>query len=114
MEVLSSPHDPLDRISGEVVNEESEEEDEEEEDQDLDDCPFEVVPDDVSNGFDGIEEPHERGVGSIWSLQSLGFFSSVTGRVLVSLIGWQQNQLCLNFSLKKKNRFVKLVIFSGL
>ena len=32
--------------------------------EDLDDGPLVVVPDDVANGLDGVQEPHEGGVGT--------------------------------------------------
>ena len=53
-------HDPLDGISGQGVEEEDQEDDEGEPAQDLDDGPLVVVPDDVADRLDRVQEPHER------------------------------------------------------
>ena len=53
---------PLDGVAGEGVEEEREEDDEAEPEEDLDDGPLVVVPDDVTDRLDRVQEPHERRV----------------------------------------------------
>ena len=58
----SGSHQFLDRVARQSVEEHGKKEDEEEPKEDLDDGPLVVVPDDVADGLDGVQEPHERGV----------------------------------------------------
>ena len=60
---LSRAEDPLDGVTGQSVEEEGEEYDEADPEEDLDDGPLVVVPDDVPNGLDRVQEPHEGRVG---------------------------------------------------
>ena len=56
------PQHSFDRVSRQGIEEEDEEDDEPEPAENLDDGPLVVVPDDVANRLDGVQEPHERRV----------------------------------------------------
>ena len=58
----SSPQDALDSVARDGVEEEKQKDGKEEDDNQFDDCPLVVVPNDVADGLQRIEEPHERGI----------------------------------------------------
>ena len=58
----SGAEHPLDHVSGNAVEEERDEYDEQEEENDLEDQPAIVVPEDVADRLERIEEPDERRV----------------------------------------------------
>ena len=58
----SGPDHLLDCVSRQSVEEHGEEEGEEDDEDDLEDCPLVVVPDDVPDRLQGVEEPHEGGI----------------------------------------------------
>ena len=60
----SGPDHLLDGVSGQGVEEHGEEEGEEDDEDDLEDRPLVVVPDDVPDRLQRVEEPHERRVRS--------------------------------------------------
>ena len=63
----SGSHQFLDRVARQSVEEHGKKEDEEEPKEDLDDGPLVVVPDNVANRLDRVEEPHE---GRVWASES--------------------------------------------
>ena len=58
----SGPDHLLDGVSRQGVEEHGEEEGEEDDEDDLEDGPLVVVPDDVPDRLQRVEEPHERGI----------------------------------------------------
>ena len=67
----SGPNHLLDGVSRQGVEEHGEEEGEEDDEDDLEDCPLVVVPDDVPDRLQRVQEPHERwirspGNGKVW------------------------------------------------
>lgn len=121
---ISSSHHPLDRVSGKVVDKEGEEENGAEDEQDLEDGPLEVVPDNVADRLDRIQEPHEGGIRTttstrhkikekfnirsitakdlLWLGQGIGLLSPEASWILFGLVSRHQYQFGLNFALKKK------------
>jgi hypothetical protein len=55
---LSSQH-AFDGVTRERIEEENQKDDQHQPEEDLDDGPLVVVPDDIANGLDGVQEPHE-------------------------------------------------------
>ena len=64
VEMILSPDHLLDGVAGQGVEEHGEEEGEEDDEDDLEDRPLVVVPDDVPDRLQRVEEPHERRVRS--------------------------------------------------
>ena len=62
--IFSRAEHPLDGVAWQGVEEEGEEDDEADPEEDLDDGPLVVVPDDVPDGLDRVQEPHEGRVGT--------------------------------------------------
>ena len=58
----SGPNHLLNGVSGQGIEEHGEEEREEDDEDDLEDRPLVVVPDDVPDRLQRVEEPHERGI----------------------------------------------------
>ena len=58
VKILHSHHF-LYRITWKRIKEKSQKESHEKDEEDLENGPLVVVPDNVSDGFDGIQEPHE-------------------------------------------------------
>ena len=115
----SGPDHLLDCVSRQSVEEHGEEEGEEDDEDDLEDCPLVVVPDDVPDRLQGVEEPHEGGIRSPgkgkgvskihvsittttssiisrWFLKSIGILSSKSSRLLLRLFPCHQDQLSLH------------------
>lgn len=59
-----SADDFLDGVSRYRVEEEDDHEDDRHHDEELEDFPLVVVPHDVPNGLEGVQEPHEGRVGT--------------------------------------------------
>ena len=117
----SSPQDTLDSVARDGVEEEKQKDGKEEDDNQFDDCPLVVVPDDVADGLQGIQEPHKRGIwppkyqiiilpncklilrkfsyNLRWLVETIWIFSSCTSRILVSLLSSHQDQLSFYFTL---------------
>ena len=64
VEMILSPDHLLDGVARQGVEEHGEEEGEEDDEDDLEDRPLVVVPDDVPDRLQRVEEPHERRVRS--------------------------------------------------
>ena len=64
VEMILGPDHLLDGVAGQGVEEHGEEEGEEDDEDDLEDRPLVVVPDDVPDRLQRVEEPHERRVRS--------------------------------------------------
>ena len=64
MSVKSGAEHLLDHVAGHVVKEERDENGEEYDDDGLEDDPAVVVPEDVADRLEGIEEPNEGRVGT--------------------------------------------------
>ena len=64
VEMILSPDHLLDGVAGQGVEEHGKEEGEEDDEDDLEDRPLVVVPDDVPDRLQRVEEPHERRVRS--------------------------------------------------
>ncbi len=62
MQTCLSPQHALDGVTRERIEEKDQKDDQHQPEKDLDDGPLVVVPDDVANGLDGVQEPHEGGV----------------------------------------------------
>ena len=64
VEMILSPNHLLDGVAGQGVEEHGEEQGEEDDEDDLEDRPLVVVPDDVPDRLQRVEEPHEGRVRS--------------------------------------------------
>lgn len=60
----SRSEDPLHGVSREGVDEEEDDEDQGGEQEGFQDHPLVVVPDDVADRLEGVQEPDERGIGA--------------------------------------------------
>ena len=78
--------DALDGVAGDGVEEEKEEDGQQSDEDDLDDGPLVIVPDDVADGLQGVQKPHEAGVRPDRLLQAIWIFSAVTSGILFSLL----------------------------
>ena len=59
LQTCLSPQHAFDSVARERIEEKDQKDDQHQPEEDLDDGPLVVVPDDVANGLDGVEEPHE-------------------------------------------------------
>jgi hypothetical protein len=62
LQTCLSPQHAFDSVARKRIEEEDQKDDQHQPEEDLDDGPLVVVPDDVANGLDGVQEPHEGGV----------------------------------------------------
>lgn len=60
----SGPQHLLDQVTGERVEEQAQQEQQQQQPQDFEDQPAVVVPDEVTNGLQRAQKPHETGVRS--------------------------------------------------
>ena len=80
VEMILSPDHLLDGVAGQGVEEHGEEEREEDDEDDLEDRPLVVVPDDVPDRLQRVQEPHEGRVRSPDGRKQL-----LTNRILSSI-----------------------------
>ena len=78
VEMILSPDHLLDGVAGQSVEEHGEEEGEEDDEDDLEDRPLVVVPDDVPDRLQRVEEPHE---GRVRSPAKIFFIKSTSTRL---------------------------------
>ena len=71
VKMILSPNHLLDGVAGQGVEEHGEEQGEEDDEDDLEDRPLVVVPDDVPDRLQRVEEPHEGRVRPPRRKQSL-------------------------------------------
>ena len=78
VEMILGPDHLLDGVAGQGVEEHGEEEGEEDDEDDLEDRPLVVVPDDVPDRLQRVEEPHE---GRVRSPARIFFIKSTSTRL---------------------------------
>ena len=60
--LILGSHHPLNGVPRQRIEEAGKEHNKEDPEDDLDDGPLVVVPDDVADGFNRVQEPHEGGI----------------------------------------------------
>ena len=91
--------DALDCVARDGIEKEQQEDGQQGDEDDLDDGPLVVVPDDVTDRLEWIQEPHEARVRSDRFLQAIGILSTGARGILLGLLSRQKYELGLNLAL---------------